>query len=216
MSIKFLSHADFVTIGTRQKTLCIRLQGNVFIFFKMRGCNNCAEFEPVFAQLSKMENRVACSVLDVTDQANREVVKWSRETSTPITAVPILILYVNGRPHAKFHGTKNIQSIQGFITKALQTNTPAATQSFMPPAQTNMYGGASYPPNYGPPQEYGPLPPGGRGKTYTPEIGNAPSLKGVIKGYSGGNNVEEDEDSRLATPDTVIPHNSPWECGLSD
>lgn len=215
MSIKFLSYADFVTIGTRQKTLGIKLQGNIFIFFKMRGCNNCAEFEPVFAQLAKTENRVACAILDVTDPSNREVVKWSRDTSTPITAVPVLILYVNGRPHAKFHGTKSIPSIQGFITKALQTNTSAPSQSFMPSVQTNMYGGgAAPPPNYGGQQEYGPpQPQGGRGKTYTPEIGNAPSLKGVIKGYAAGNNVEDDEDFRLATPDTVIPHNCPWEGG---
>lgn len=215
MSIKFLSYADFVTIGTRQKTLGIKLQGNVFIFFKMKGCGSCAEFEPIFAQLSKMENRVLCAILDITDAQNREVVKWSRETSTPISAVPVLILYVNGRPHAKFLGTRSIPSIQSFITKALQTNPSAGSQSFMPPAQTNMYGGYGGAPGYGNQQDYGP-PQAGRGKTYAPEIGSTPSLKGVIKGFTGGNNVEDDEDSRLATPDTVIPHNCPWEGGLSE
>jgi len=203
-----------VVIGTRQKTLGINLQGNVFVFFKMQGCDNCAQFEPIFAQLSKMEGRVNCAILDITK--NRDVVVWSRDTNTAITAVPVLILYINGRPHAKFNGTKNIPSIQTFITKALQTNPAgSSSQQFMPQSshsphpphppqgQSNMYGGG-----YGPAQhQYGQQD----GKFHMPEIGAAPSMKGVIKGYVSGNNVEDDDEARLLVPDTVIPHNTPWE-----
>ena len=209
-SINFLTSHHFVVLGTRQKTLGINVQGNVFVFFKMQGCDSCAQFEPIFAQLSRQEGRVNCAILDVTQ--NRDVVIWSRNTSTPITAVPVLILYINGRPHAKFNGTKNIPSIQGFITKALQTN-PAATsqQQFMPhqpPPQHNMYGG-----NYATAAPGAPAP---SGKSDMPEIGTTPSLKGIIKGYTTGHNVEEDEDSRLAVPDTVIPYNVPWETEFHD
>lgn len=210
-SITFLSSHQFVVIGTRQKTLGINLQGNILVFFKMQGCNNCSQFEPVFAQLSKQEGRVTCAIIDITQ--NRDVVLWSRSTSTPISAVPVLILYVNGRPRAKFSGTKNIPSIQAFITKALQADAVAAPQTpFMAhqqgpaPAQNNMYGG-----NYAPGNGGGNF----QGKSYMPEIGSAPSMKGVIKGFVSGN-VEDDDDTRLLIPDTVIPHNTPWDIRESE
>ena len=213
-SIAFLASHNFVVIGTRQKTLGINLQGNVFVFFRMHGCDSCAQFEPIFAKLSEIEKRVTCAILDVTQC--RDVVMWSRDTSTPITAVPVLILYINGRPHAKFNGTKNISSIQAFITKALQSNPSASTQQpFMPnqqvpqPSQHNIYGG-----NYTPPRGGGGSYQ--QGKSYMPEIGTAPSMKGIIKGYAADNNVEDDDDSKLMVPDTVIPYNAPWEAEISE
>lgn len=206
-AIRFLTPQNFVVIGTRTKTLGINLQGNVFVFFKMQGCDSCAQFEPIFAQLSKVDGRVTCAILDITQY--REVTMWSRETSTPITAVPILILYVNGRPHAKFGGTKNIPSIQGFITKALQTTPPTSGSQtpFMPQAAhppANLYGGYN-----GAAPQYG-------GRSRMSEIGAAPSMKGMIKGYSNGNNVEDEEDQKLLVPDTVTPYNTPWESEFKD
>lgn len=215
-SITFLNSHNFVVAGTRQKTLGINIQGNIFVFFKMDGCKNCAQFEPIFAQLAKQEDRVTCALLNITQ--NREVVMWARETSTPITSVPILILYVDGRPHAKFNGTKNIPSIRKFITNALSADSSRASQQqFMPQHQQpaahnmspNMYGGAR-PPQGGQAGSFAP------GKSYMPEIGSAPSMKGIIKGYAAGNNVEDDEDARLVIPDTVIPHNTPWEAEINE
>jgi hypothetical protein len=210
-NITFLSSEDFIVMGTRQKTLGITVPGNVLVFFKMKRCPNCAEFEPVFARLASKENRVTHAVLDVTD--NRDVIISSRETNTPIAAVPVIILYINGRPHAKFSGTKNIPSIQNFITKALQANTtaaPAPQQQFMPSAASAKAGGKV---RQGGPQQM----QGGGGKAWVPDIGAAPSMKGIIKGaggrsgYAQGMNVDDDDEPRLMIPDTVIPHNAPWE-----
>lgn len=207
--ITFLSAEDFVVMGTKQKTLGINVPGNVLVFFKMRGCQNCAEFEPIFAKLAAKEKRVSHAVLNVSE--NRDVVMSSRETNTPIVAVPVLILYVNGRPHAKFSGTKNIPSIQSFITNALQGTRNTAPQQqrqqFMP---SNMEKSGGKVRQAGDPNSAG-------GKPWVPDIGAAPSMKGIIKGaggrsgYAQGMNVDEDEESRLAIPDTVIPHNAPWE-----
>jgi hypothetical protein len=215
MSISFLNAQNFTVVGSRQKTLGINLPGNVFVFFKMQGCDNCAQFDPIFAALSRSEGRVSCAILDITQ--NRDVVLWSRNTSTPITAVPVLVLYIDGRPHAKFNGTRNILSIQAFITKALQQKPVGSSQQqFMPhqppshQGQSNMYGGGYA----------GGGNPGGAtqssGKPYMPEIGTAPSMKGIIKGYAAGANVEDEEESRLLLPDTVIPHNAPWEAELHE
>jgi len=208
MSINFLSAENFVVMGTKQKILGINAPGNVLVFFKMQKDNNCAEFEPVFASLARKEKRVSFAVLNISE--NREVVISSRETNTPITAVPVIILYINGRPHAKFNGTKNIPSIQNFITKALQVNmstsAPASRQQFMPSV-----------PSGGRVRQEVDSHQGGNGKAWVPDIGAAPSMKGIIKGaggrsgYAQGMNVEDEDEPRLMIPDTVIPHNAPWE-----
>lgn len=201
-NIAYLTSADFVVMGSKQKTLGINARGNVLVYFKMNRDPNCEEFDPIFSKLTYQEQRVTHAVLDVTQ--HREVVQTSRDTTTPITAVPVLILYMNGRPLAKFSGNKNIPSIQGFITKALQ----ASMQTQAQPSQTFM------------PQQ-APSQSSRGGKTYAPDIGAAPSMKGIIKGagrggYANGNNVEDDDEPRLMIPDNVIPHNAPWEAEMID
>lgn len=209
MSINFLTAENFVVMGTKQKILAINVPGNVLVFFKMQKDNYCAEFEPIFASLARKEKRVNFAVLNITE--NREVVISSRDTNTPITAVPVIILYINGRPHAKFNGTKNIPSIQNFITKALQASSassapPPRHQQFMPPPSNGRVR-----------QELDDHQQGVNGKAWVPDIGAAPSMKGIIKGaggrsgYAQGMNVEDEDEPRLMIPDTVIPHNAPWE-----
>lgn len=226
-AISFLDSSNFVLIGTQNKTLGINLSGPVLVFFKMAESDPCKIFEPVFVSLSNSDLRVAYAVLDVSRY--RDVVLWSRKTSTPITGVPVLILYVNGKPHAKFNGTKNIPSLQNFITQALQTISASGGQKpFSPPGRGNIYGSAP-PSQAGDPRHQmagsqGQYPgggPGGPGGKNMPDIGRAPSLKGVLKGqgntpgYSvGGNYVEDDDDSRLMVPSSVTPWNVPWEAEL--
>ncbi|HMP31045.1 MAG TPA: thioredoxin family protein [Saprospiraceae bacterium] len=204
--INILTAQNFVFIGNKNKSLGINVDGNVLVYFKINGDPNCNVFDPVFSQLAAKENRAMLAILDI--QQNSNVYRMSKETSTPLQAVPLLILYVNGRPHAKFNGTKNLGSLQGFITKALSATAAApktVPSTFMP--SQNMYGGGQGS-QYQQPQ-----------KGWNPEIGKPPSLKGVIKGgggYMNGNNVEEEDEHKLMIPDTVIPHNTPWEIDFSE
>jgi thiol-disulfide isomerase/thioredoxin len=216
-NIKHLTSANFVIFGKQQKTLGINLNGNVLVFFKMTGCQNCSTFEPVYGQLATKEHRVMFAVADVSQY--RDIVNMSRNTLTPIQAVPSLILYINGRPHAKFNGTKNIPSLESFITKALSTGIDQQTPPFQNQQQfmqqspnavpSNMYGGTARPMA---PQGYSQ-----QQNSYYPEIGEAPSMRGVIKGTSnnGGyakiNTVEEEDDSKILIPDGIVPYNTPWE-----
>ncbi len=202
----------------------INLEGSVLVFFKMNGDVNCNQFEPIFAKLSRQDTRVAYAILDVSQY--KSVVMWSRETSTHITAVPMLILYVNGRPHAKFNGTKNTESIQNFITKALQAtggSAAAPQQQFMAPSYAGAGGvrqntAAS---SSMAPQQRGRGQNPAAGKMWVPDIGKAPSMKGIIKGgggggYAMGNNVENDDEPKLLMPDGMIPHNAPWEAEINE
>lgn len=195
-----LTSDNFVVMGTRTKTLGINIPGNVLVFFKMSTCPNCAAFEPIFVQLSHQENRVSHAVIDVGQY--RDVALTSKGTSTQITSVPCLILYIDGRPHSRIPGAKNVNAARDFITKSLQAKPKSSQQQFMP----SNYGNGAV--------KMQQMPGGSNGKSYLPDIGTAPSMKGIIKGtrsgYSGGGNVDEEDEPLLAIPNDVIPWNTPW------
>lgn len=209
MSIIALSDQNFVLHGQQRKNLGINLRGNILVYFKMGKDGNCQAFDPIFAQLAKVDKRIKFAVLDV--EIYPKVVQLSRSTvQTQINAVPSLVLYIDGKPHAKCSGTKNVKSLQAFITAALKGNAntqQGQTQTFMPQNSHQGYNPQT--------QNAGRLPQGG-GHSWKPEIGKPPSLKGVVKGYAVGNNVEEEEEMKLMIPDQVVPHNTPWEAAFLD
>ena len=227
--ITFLKSSNFQLMGPQHKLLGINLQGAVLVFFKMSSCETCAAFEPVFVELSRVDRRISYGVIDV--EKYTDVTVWSRNSNTPINGVPVLILYLNGTPKAKFTGNKNIASLRNFITNALAPPS-GEPEEFQQPRQAGRGG----PPRAGgSPPSRGPPPPGGRGsnmysdpdgdyegnwnqqrKPFMPEIGRAPSLKGVLKngppaGYSVNGSVEDDDEPLLIRPDTITPWNTPWE-----
>lgn len=238
MSIHQLSAQNFNVVGHSRKTLNINIPGNVLVFFKMDGCPGCNAFEPIFYQLAGEERRVNYAVINLT--SSREVVAMSRTTTTPIQSVPIVLLYVNGNPLAKYNGKKSIPAMKSFVSKALphappqqyQAQAQTQQQTFMPQQEgggggQSMYGNGGYNhPKMGPQQgqagynqQHGPqqpTPQDGQSKTWMPEIGKAPNMQGVIKGSGGSeyaylNDVEEDDAEKLMLPNQVTPHNVPWE-----
>ncbi len=199
MAITTLTDKNFVLLGTHNKSLGINVSGYILVLFKMND-NNSREFEPVFVQLSRVDNRVGYAVIDINKYKNVSI--QSRSTSTPITAVPILILYINGVPKGKFVGSKDVQSLRTFITKFLQAGNEPGQKQFVS-AQRNVGNHGNGNNMYGEPQQLG------NKKAYMPDIGSAPSLKGALK--NGINMVEDDTHQELTVPDGVIPWNRPWE-----
>ncbi len=223
MSVHQLSSQNFKVVGRNRKTLNVNLSGNVLVFFKMQGCAGCGTFEPIFHQLASANNdHINYAVCDLSN--HREVVAMSRQTATPIQAVPLIILYVDGNPLAKYTGKKSIPALKSFTTKALQHAPSVQSQNFMPPQQKEgsggMYGNGNYnhPPmspqqgQSGVNQQHNPSD----GKIWMPEIGKAPSMQGVVKGGGGSqyaylNDIDEDDEEKLSVPEQVTPHNVPWE-----
>ena len=204
MSIHQLSTQNFHVVGQQRQSLNINYGGNVLVFFKLQECQGCAAFEPVFNQLSTEEQRVSVAVLDLT--YNREIVQMSRSSTTPIQKVPCLILYVQGRPHARFKGQKDLQSLKNFITGALQAvpQQPPQQSSFVPqqqPPQQNMYGGSQQP----------------QGSAFMPDI--VPPKAAINMAHYGPaqahpsmqQQCDPDDDECLMIPKNIIPKNMPWE-----
>ena len=59
---------------------------------------------------------------------NKEIVKLSKETIAPITYVPYVILYHNGKPYMRYDGPCDLKSIQDFIVEV--ANSIQSRQSF--------------------------------------------------------------------------------------
>jgi len=197
MPVHQLSSQNFQVVGRNTKSLNINIPGNVLVFFKMDGCHGCSAFEPVFYQLAGEERRASCAIANLSQC--RDVIAMSRSTTTPIQAVPYIVLYVSGNPIAKYTGKKTIPSLQNFLNQALPPPSQTQTQDFMqqpsqphgPPSQ-GMYGSGGYShPQMAPHQGhsgYNPPhgPPGDQAKIWAPEIDKGPSLQGIVKGDGGG------------------------------
>ena len=231
--IQVLSSGNFIVSGRQRKTMGLNMGGVVLVYFKSTGSQPCANFEPIFHQLASKDGRIMCAICDVAQY--KDIIQMSRDTTTPIQTVPLLILYINGRPHAKFTGQKTLESVQKFISDALANNSQAPPQTMSsvhppqfvadrrapqyPPVQSssapyagggsqqNMYGGYNNPPPQAQPA---------KGKIWEPEIGHAPSMKNVLK--SGGshyarinNDPADDDEEKMLMPEGIIPHNKPWE-----
>lgn len=199
-----LTSQNFRIVGTNRKTLNITAPGILLVFFKMAGCPGCAQFEPVFYQLPNIERRVNYAIVDLSQQ--RDVVKMSRSTVTPIDTVPFIMLYADGRPRAKYTGKKRVQDIQAFLNKIL----PQLRQNFTP--QQN------FAPQRGQSGFVGQAPPQAQPKVYMPEMDRGPSLQGIVRGdgssnYSYLGDIEEEDEEKLSVPEQVTPHNTPWEGG---
>ena len=202
MSVHQLSTQNFYVVGNQRQSLNIDYSGNVLVLFKVQECQGCAAFEPVFLQLSREEKRASIAILDLT--YNREIVHMSRHTTTPIQKVPKLILYVQGRPHARFKGDKTLQSLRNFITDALQVTQqqPSQQHTFVQQQpQQNLYGGP---------------PPQGRA-AYMPDIQPPKQAINMAQGIGGHahpsmqQQCDPDDTECLMIPDQIIPHNMPWE-----
>ena len=203
MSVHQLSTKNFHISDNRQ-TLNIDYSGNVLVFFKIQDCDGCAAFEPVFHQLAREEKQASAAILDLT--YNRDIIHMSRRTSTPIHKVPHLLLYVQGRPHARFKGEKTIDALRNFINDALKVVQPSQQHTFVQqqpqniPQPQNIYGGAQ--------------PRGG--SVFMPDIQPSKQAINMAQG-SGGQahpsmqqQCDPDTDECLLIPEQVIPHNMPW------
>lgn len=191
---------------SREKTLCIRVPGPVLVFFKMMDCNSCQRFEPIFRQLATLNQQyLKLCIADV--QQYPGIPRNAVYTSTPIKTVPMMLLYNEGQPLARFKGDLEGNSVQNFISKMLgeirnRAAAPAGRGGMSQPTAGRGQG------LYGAPASTGR-------KIYAPEMpSNAPNLAGVIKG--GGAQFSpagfnDEEDTKLLMPDNILPKNRPWD-----
>jgi hypothetical protein len=186
------------------KILCVRIPKYCVVLFKLDGCGGCNTFFPIYNKLSTINSGIHFTILNLSVDSNKKVGIMSRNSSTPIEQVPHIIFYVDGKPKAVYRGRKNLESFQSFLSKAIKKWPASEGSSFMP--------SYSNPPNRGQ-AGFSRHPTESQRHVYMPDVAKPNASKG---GYAVMGGVDEDDDEKLLIPDTITPHNVPWEGKYAD
>lgn len=117
-SLIFLSEQDFsIQQGKKGRILCNNLPGVSLVLFFSKQCPHCTDVFPVFAALPHGIPGCQFSVLNIS--MFPVVAQKAQQTIAPITHVPFIILYVNGRPFVRYNGPKTYEDISNFVNEVL-------------------------------------------------------------------------------------------------
>src|SRR3990167_9053532 len=101
--ISLTSENFYVTPNnTGGRVLATNQQGVCVVLFYTQTCEYSRVFFPKFCGMANTMQDVTFCVVDLTNQQNSNIIPMSQSTSTPFKSVPIIILYVNGVPYAKY------------------------------------------------------------------------------------------------------------------
>lgn len=126
----FLTSVDFsVNKGTKGNILCNGIQGYSLILFYSTQCVHCKELIPIF---KKLPGSIAgCQFGMINVSSNKQCVQMSRDTIAPITYVPYIVLYINGKPFMRYNGPHTDGDLKKFVIEVannLQTKQKFSDQ----------------------------------------------------------------------------------------
>jgi len=203
-----LGASNFYLSGNNRNILSISVPGIVCVMIKMNQCDGSAAVQPIFYTLSGEERSIQYGILNITEQP--AVVAMSRASNLPIAVTPIIALFVNHIAYAKFSGKKkNLVSLRSWLRKMISE----VRQVQQHPGQFQQSSFVQQPqPSHGYPQQGHPsarggFPGAGRGGPQMP-AGRQPAFQSQLSA------VDDDDDQQLKMPDSVTPHNTPWEAGI--
>ena len=118
-SLLFLSDEDFfVGKGTKGPISCTNIPGYSLILFYSTKCPHCKNLDPIFRSLPGTIQGCQFGMINVN--SNNKAVQLSKNTISPITFVPSLILHVSGRPFMRYQGPHDVDQIRRFIVEVAQ------------------------------------------------------------------------------------------------
>jgi hypothetical protein len=110
----FLNSDDFnVQDGTKGKILCNPIPGFSLVLFYSQQCKHCRTLVPIFKRLPGTIGGCQFGLLNVG--SNMKVVKKAKGTVTEIQYVPLIILYINGKPFMRYAGSYDKDEITKFV-----------------------------------------------------------------------------------------------------
>lgn len=115
----FLSNDDFsLAKGSKGNILCTSIPGYSLILFYATQCEYCQKMLPIFRTLPGSIGGCQFGIVNVT--LNKNCIRLSKDTIAPITYVPYIVLYINGRPFMKYMGPHSADEIKRFILEVAQ------------------------------------------------------------------------------------------------
>ena len=119
----FLKSDDFnVQVSTKGDIVCNIIRGISLVLFYSPKCVFSQRLIPIFKKLPGTIGGCQFGMINVTTE-NR-IVLMSKHTIVPIEYVPLIILYVNGKPFIRYEGDHDEMQIRKFlldVTNKLQT-----------------------------------------------------------------------------------------------
>lgn len=119
----FLQACDFsVQSGQRGDIVCNNIRGISLVLMYSPKCEHCKNLIPIFKRLPGTIGGCQFGMINVTSET--DIVLMSRNSISPIKYVPLIILYVNGKPFIRYDGPHTEMDIRGFlieVTNKLQT-----------------------------------------------------------------------------------------------
>lgn len=113
-SLLFLSTDDFMlSKGENGDVLHHDIRGFSLILFYSKQCVYCQQIIPVFKRLPEIVTGCQFGMVNVS--INKSLIGMSMKSITPIKYVPLLILYINGRPYMLYKGPPEENDIRRFI-----------------------------------------------------------------------------------------------------
>ena len=117
--IYFLSSKDFSlkeSIEGKLLSLDNDIKGIQLVLFYSNTCEFC---DNVMKEFKKLPEKVmGCSFSMINVNHNNDVVQLSKQTVSPLTYVPELILFIDNLPYIKYEGDPTIDEIQKFLPDA--------------------------------------------------------------------------------------------------
>jgi thiol-disulfide isomerase/thioredoxin len=120
-NLLYLNSNDFyITEGSKGKVLCNYLKDLTFVLFHADAdkCPHCEELIPEFKKLPHFIQ--SCKFALVNLNKNQDIIAKSNQTIAPVTYVPYMILYVNGRPFLRYEGNRTLKDLVEFINEVIQ------------------------------------------------------------------------------------------------
>ena len=119
----FLQSGDFnIQQGTKGYIMCNGIRGVSLVLFYSTKCSFCQNLIPIFKRLPGSIGGCQFGMINVS--LEKEIIRMSAETIAPIEYVPLIILFVNGKPFIRYDGPHDENSLRNFVldvTKKLQT-----------------------------------------------------------------------------------------------
>lgn len=117
----FLSEDYFKTVNTEKgDVLGTTIRGISLILFYSTQCPYCEPFIPIFKKLPGTVGGCQFGMINIS--TNRSIVEKSKNTIMPLTYVPYIVLYNNGRPIISYDGPANEQELKNFVMSIVESN----------------------------------------------------------------------------------------------
>lgn len=150
----FLTNDNFsVNSGTKGKILCNNIKGYSLVLFYSTECVHCQNLIPIFKKLPNTINNCSFGMVNISQ--NMGIIEKSKQTISPITYVPYILMFIDGVPYMKYNGPSQIEEIKRFIVevvsavnkqkfavntekKSQQSNAPVLDKSNIPSYTTGI------------------------------------------------------------------------------